>query len=238
MNMKNFIFTLFIFIHATVYSQNTHEIVFNISDSVIILKEYPNVTKVNAEISVQDLQDKCYLYYFNKYVSPSSNINFYKEATNRLTCIIEDNNNNIISPVLTGYQLFKRKDVIHDFFSRTFVSSKQKFISKQLDKKQMLDTGCKKNNLTPNAFTRHGIMFTGWNTKADGKGSHYNDEQEIRIYANLPLYAQWANTAGGGCSCPGTPTVKDIEGITYCLLKRIVFLHLPLVIHSVHRCGV
>jgi len=69
--------------------------------------------------------------------------------------------------------------------------------------------------LNANEFTRTGYIFKGWNTKADGSGSSYRDKQLVRLYANLGLYAQWVDPAGGGEPCPGIPTVKDIDGNTY-----------------------
>ena len=69
--------------------------------------------------------------------------------------------------------------------------------------------------LNANEFTHTGYMFTGWNTKADGSGNSYRDKQQVRLSANLGLYAQWINPAGGGEPCPGIPTVKDIDGNTY-----------------------
>jgi uncharacterized repeat protein (TIGR02543 family) len=47
--------------------------------------------------------------------------------------------------------------------------------------------------LSPNAFTREGYDFTGWNTKADGTGQAYADEDEVNVssYEGLTLYAQW-----------------------------------------------
>ena len=49
--------------------------------------------------------------------------------------------------------------------------------------------------LKKNTFTKEGYVFTGWNTKADGSGTSYTDEQSVK---NLPsnslifvLYAQW-----------------------------------------------
>ncbi len=46
-------------------------------------------------------------------------------------------------------------------------------------------------NLSPCTFTRDGYSFTGWNTKADGSGTAYNDQQNIYLTANITLYAQW-----------------------------------------------
>ena len=54
-----------------------------------------------------------------------------------------------------------------------------------------------KQTLTPNAFTRTGYSFTGWNTQADGNGSTYGDEAEIlnlttEANGSITLYAQWS----------------------------------------------
>ena len=46
-------------------------------------------------------------------------------------------------------------------------------------------------NLPSNTFTREGYTFKEWNTKADGSGTSYNDEQPINISSNETLYAQW-----------------------------------------------
>lgn len=53
-------------------------------------------------------------------------------------------------------------------------------------------------NLTKNIFTRENYNFGGWNTKADGSGTYYTDEQEVisttYITENeINLYAQWTN---------------------------------------------
>lgn len=67
-----------------------------------------------------------------------------------------------------------------------------------------------KKALTANSFTRTGHDFTGWNTKADGSGTPYTDEQEVKNLTDtdggtVTLYAQWEpstyavnlNTNGG-----------------------------------------
>lgn len=51
-------------------------------------------------------------------------------------------------------------------------------------------------NLTANAFTRTGYIFTGWNSKADGTGTPYDDKQEVENLtatrdAVVTMYAQW-----------------------------------------------
>lgn len=45
--------------------------------------------------------------------------------------------------------------------------------------------------ITKNTYTKEGYTFTEWNTKADGTGTTYTDEQEISITEKLVLYAQW-----------------------------------------------
>lgn len=45
--------------------------------------------------------------------------------------------------------------------------------------------------LTPNAYTFAPYHFLGWNTRADGTGTDYADEQEITVTGDMTLYAQW-----------------------------------------------
>nr|GAP19065.1 protein containing VCBS repeat [Levilinea saccharolytica] len=46
--------------------------------------------------------------------------------------------------------------------------------------------------LTPNAFTRSGFTFSGWNTNAGGTGTSYADGAIYAFTADVTLYAQWA----------------------------------------------
>ena len=51
-------------------------------------------------------------------------------------------------------------------------------------------------NLTANGFTRTSYKFIGWNTKADGTGADYTDEQSVKNItttngATIILYAKW-----------------------------------------------
>ena len=70
------------------------------------------------------------------------------------------------------------------------------------------------NTLTANTFTREGYSFTGWNTKADGTGTSYADEESVSFDADTTLYAQWTQNpvitfdANGGEGTMGTQTVK------------------------------
>lgn len=49
--------------------------------------------------------------------------------------------------------------------------------------------------LTANAYKKTGYTFTGWNTKADGSGKTYHDEDNVLNLATngvITLYAQWS----------------------------------------------
>ena len=45
--------------------------------------------------------------------------------------------------------------------------------------------------LNTNSFTRTGYTFSGWNTKADGTGTAYNNGANVTLHENTTLYAQW-----------------------------------------------
>ena len=50
--------------------------------------------------------------------------------------------------------------------------------------------------LSPNQFTRTNYVFRGWNTKADGTGTHYDDEEAVNDLSTtdgdvVTLYADW-----------------------------------------------
>jgi uncharacterized repeat protein (TIGR02543 family) len=47
-------------------------------------------------------------------------------------------------------------------------------------------------NLTANAFTKTGFVFSGWNTQANGSGTSYADAASFPFSADTTLYAQWA----------------------------------------------
>ena len=52
--------------------------------------------------------------------------------------------------------------------------------------------------LTPNAFTRAGYTFDGWNTAADGSGTPYANGASYPFDADVTLYAQWSVTPPDG----------------------------------------
>ena len=45
--------------------------------------------------------------------------------------------------------------------------------------------------LTQNAYTRDGYSFEGWNTEADGTGTNYEDQAEVKLTNNIIMYAKW-----------------------------------------------
>ena len=45
--------------------------------------------------------------------------------------------------------------------------------------------------LTANGFALVGYNFTGWNTKADGTGTGYDDVSSLNLTGDMTLYAQW-----------------------------------------------
>ncbi len=42
-----------------------------------------------------------------------------------------------------------------------------------------------------NSFTKAGATFLGWNTKADGTGTSYEEDEMFEIYEDVVLYAMW-----------------------------------------------
>ncbi|MBQ7945389.1 MAG: InlB B-repeat-containing protein [Bacteroidales bacterium] len=78
--------------------------------------------------------------------------------------------------------------------------------------------------LIANTFTstREGYVFAGWNTKADGSGTSYSNQQKISIDADVTLYAQWKKLfyvsfeANGGHGEMGVQTF--VQGETKALL--------------------
>ena len=75
-------------------------------------------------------------------------------------------------------------------------------------------------SLTANEYTKAGYTFEGWNTKADGTGTSYTDQQKVKNLsskdgATVILYAQWT---------PDNDTIytihhylKDLGSATYTL---------------------
>ena len=155
MIMKKTTILLCLFLPAIIYCQNTHEINFRITDTVIIKKNYPYATKVNLEVSVPDFQEPFSLYYFYKCVRSnalskqtilSNPLELFYESE-MLQYVIEDKNQEIIEQQ-SGIP--SRNLYSHTFggYIRirigTFVNSKNIIIKKKLKPKQQLEYGLAK----------------------------------------------------------------------------------------------
>jgi uncharacterized repeat protein (TIGR02543 family) len=55
---------------------------------------------------------------------------------------------------------------------------------------QIIDYGVP-TALTTNTFTKEGATFKGWNTLANGTGTHYDDEAVVTDLGDITLYAEW-----------------------------------------------
>ena len=66
--------------------------------------------------------------------------------------------------------------------------------------------------LTTNLFTRDGFNFTGWNTQADGEGTHYNAGASVTRTSDLTLYAEWV-AIGTDPSCSFDETSHNFGNV-------------------------
>lgn len=83
--------------------------------------------------------------------------------------------------------------------------------------------------LTANAYKRTGYTFTGWNTRADGKGTQYANKASVRNLTSvngktIALYAQWVKTKYtisysllGGTNSKSNPTYYYYSGTAIAL---------------------
>lgn len=59
-------------------------------------------------------------------------------------------------------------------------------------KMDTLKKDCNSNVVLTNKFSKTGHIFSGWNTKADGKGTAYKDNSTFKVpNTNTTLFAQW-----------------------------------------------
>jgi len=57
-------------------------------------------------------------------------------------------------------------------------------------------TGKVAQPLMANSFTNEGFVFSSWNTKPNGTGTSYADEEKIKVSGHFVLYAQWTKATG------------------------------------------
>ena len=151
--MKKIIFLILILTPAIIYSQSKSEIIFRITDSVVVKKSYPYATKINLEISVSDFQDTIFLYRFFKCIGSYALSAHTQEILNSygtypnfgfdymtLEYVIENENYEVIESDSVFFNILNKKT--HTFRTResigTFVNSKQQIIRKKLNYKQRL----------------------------------------------------------------------------------------------------
>jgi len=148
--MRKTILLIFLLHFTILYCQNTQDIFFKITDSVIKKRDYPYATKINLEISVPDFQYSFFLYNFPKSVASyewsvqrKKNLVYQGVASNesRMQYIIEDENHEIIEYTSDYFTLLCKYLPIDARFERmgTFVSSKHKIIRKKLKLKERLE---------------------------------------------------------------------------------------------------
>ena len=86
------------------------------------------------------------------------------------------------------------------------------------------------SSLPVNKYTKNGYTFAGWNTKPDGSGKNYSNQQQIRNLTttaneNIILYAKWVANSGysisydldGGNTITSNPVSYDVTTPTFTL---------------------
>ena len=74
--------------------------------------------------------------------------------------------------------------------------------------------------LTPNAYKLGGYIFGGWNSKADGTGTNYTDEQSVINLSTtngavVPIYAKWTACPAGQYAEAGATKCSPCVDETY-----------------------
>ena len=84
-----------------------------------------------------------------------------------------DNQNTTPAKEVTTYTLtFNSNDGTNKKYTQIFVSGESQY-------------------LNMNCFVRNGYTFAGWNTKSNGYGISYRDQQSLMLTSDMTLYAQW-----------------------------------------------
>jgi uncharacterized repeat protein (TIGR02543 family) len=81
--------------------------------------------------------------------------------------------------------------------------------------------------LNSNGFSRSGYRFAGWNSKADGTGTNYTNQESFAFTTSVILYAKWelANStvtfnANDGSGSPTTTTQVVSDGVSTALMAN------------------
>ena len=73
----------------------------------------------------------------------------------------------------------------------------------------------------PPALARPGYVFTGWNTRADGKGSTFAGGATMTLSTSLTLYAQWSGHAPAQLVSPIGPFAASGTTVTGSLAAQV-----------------
>ncbi len=74
---------------------------------------------------------------------------------------------------------------------------------------------------TPPALARPGYVFTGWNTRANGKGSSFAGGVTMTLGTSLRLYAQWKGHAPARLVSPIGPFTSARNAVTGSLVAQV-----------------
>ena len=97
---------------------------------------------------------------------------------------------------------------VNQYFTVTFNANDERATGKMAD--QTFKAGIAAS-LSANAFRLSGHRFTGWNTRADGRGAAYANKQTVTLSGDLTLYAQWAVQPAATYAYVGAEEVKAGE---------------------------
>ena len=111
---------------------------------------------------------------------PSNYLAFTNRATNRFNGLLLDNNN---------INYFILPKVTYKVNNSTGTADKIQTANDSSYVRMFTQAGA--GFAVPSALEPGKEKFLGWNTRADGQGTHYNTNQSILITDDLTLYAEW-----------------------------------------------
>ena len=129
------------------------------------------------------------------------------------------------APITSDITLYAKW--ISNTYSVTFDKNAQNATGTMLNQNFTYDI---ENTLLPNSFSNPGYRFSVWNTKADGSGEVYNNNQSVKNLTSekdgtITLYAQWTlegnylitYNLNEGTNNPNNPLEYNVESATIVL---------------------
>ena len=165
-NKKTLLLIIALFFSIYGFAQNSllffvkdkpHEIKLTIIDTVIVKRDYPFATKINAQINVPDLHDTMFMYNFYRCVGSSDFFYYNKDYYEKLYLdeessgmsispghsvglkyVLEDENHEIMNTYSDYFSLLYKypDDDARNDITGIFVNSRQKIIRKKLNWKK------------------------------------------------------------------------------------------------------